>query len=145
MRALSLPALVGMLVLPLAAYAETPVDAGNWEFSEKIAIEGQGEMPSPPRSMCLKAGEATLEKLVLPPAEEMAVRKCKAELTAGNGTAKASMVCPASDEGPGLTGNLDIKYTPTSFEGSGPIEFKMKDGSGGKGITTLTGKRAGDC
>lgn len=145
MKALSVPALAVLLILPLAAYAETPVDAGNWEFSEKTAIEGQGEIPSPPRTMCLKAGEATLEKLVLPPVAEMEARKCKTELTGSNGTAKASMACPASDQGPGITGNLDIKYTPTSFEGSGPIEFKMKDGTGGKGTVTLNGKRAGDC
>jgi hypothetical protein len=145
MRKWIVPALTSLLMLPLAAEAETSVEAGSWEIGEKTAIEGQPEMAAPSRTVCLGRGEATLERLVMPPPEQMAARKCTAGLEASGGTAKATMTCPMSDDGPAITGNLDIKYSATGYEATGPIEFKMKDGSGGKGKTTLAGKRVGDC
>ena len=40
---------------------------------------------------------------------------------------------------------MELKFTPTSFEGSGTVEIKAKDGHDGKGTSLLSGKRLGDC
>jgi len=75
----------------------------------------------------------------------MAARKCTSAFQVNGRAAKATMTCPMSDDGPAITASLDIKYSPTGYEASGPIEFRMKDGSAGKGKTTLSGKRVGGC
>jgi hypothetical protein len=135
----------GLLMLPMAVQAETSVRPGKWEQTDSTVIDGQAEIPSPPKTVCVKPADATLEKLVMPSPDEVASRNCKATFAGGAGIAKATIACPASEDGPAINGSLDLKYSPTTYEGSGPIEFKMKDGTGGKGMAKLSGKRLGDC
>jgi hypothetical protein len=133
-------------MLTLVAKAESPVQAGLWEMSEKVAIEGAAEMPSPPRQVCLKSGEANLEKMLLPPPDEAAAHGCKAESAQTSaGVMTLNIACPATDTDPGVNATAEIKYTPTTYEGVGKAEMKAKDGKGAKGPSKLSGKRIGDC
>lgn len=146
MRSWALPAVAGLSMLALVAKAQSPVQAGLWEMSEKVTIEGAGEMPSPPRQVCLKSGESTLEKMLLPPPDEAAAHGCKADSApAGAGTMTLNVNCPATDTDPGVNATAEIKYTPTTYEGVGRVEMKGRDGKGAKGTSTLSGKRIGDC
>ncbi len=127
------------------AHAETPIEAGLWEKIEKVTLDGNA-LPSRSQKICLKAGEASLERLVLITADEAAARGCKSSVSApGPGLVSMSMSCPASDIEPAIGAAMELKFTPTSFEGSGTVEIKAKDGRGGKGTSLLSGKRLGDC
>jgi hypothetical protein len=103
-------------------------------------------VPSSPRSVCLKAGEASLERLLLINDDEAKARGCKSEITRpGEGQAVMTMSCPASDDGPAVEVSADVRFTPTTFEGKGKVLIKGKDGQERKGASVLSGKRAGDC
>lgn len=137
--------LVMAIVLAVAARAETEVEPGLWEKSEKVTVDSR-ELPSEPRNICLKKGEASLERLVLINDDEAAARGCKSEATpAGAGRVNMTMSCPASGDEPALTAKLEVRFTATSFEGTGSVENKPKDGPAQVAKSTLSGKRRGDC
>jgi hypothetical protein len=128
-----------------AAHAETPIQPGLWEKTEKLWLDGEA-VPSRPDQRCLKASDASLERLLLLADDEASARGCKREVSApGPEQVKMSLSCPASDAGPALSVTLELKYAPTSFEGLGTIELKDKDGHQRKGTSQLSGKRLGDC
>jgi hypothetical protein len=136
-----------LLLLPmtLPAHADTSVQAGLWEKSETVTVDGT-KVPSQPRSVCLKAGEASLERLLLISDDEAKARGCKSEITQpGEGREILSMSCPASDTEPAVDVSADVRFTQTTFEGTGKVVIKAKDGSERKGTSVLSGKRAGDC
>ena len=127
------------------AHAETSIQAGLWERAEKVTLDGNS---LPPRSqkICLKAGEANLERLMLITADEAAARGCGSNVSSpGPGLIRISMSCPASDTEPAIVAAMELKFTPTSFEGSGTVEIKAKDGHDSKGTSLLSGRRLGDC
>jgi hypothetical protein len=127
------------------AHAETPIEPGLWEKTEKVTVDGK-ELSPRSQKICLKAGEATLERLMLITADEAAARGCNNSVSApGPGLVKMSMSCHASDTGPAIGAAMDLKFTPTSFEGTGTVETKAKDGHADKGTSLLSGKRLGDC
>jgi len=137
--------LVLALLLAPAAWAETAVEPGLWEKTEKVTVDSR-ESPSEPRSICLKPGEASLERLVLINDDEAAARGCKSEVTpAGAGQVRMTMSCPASGEEPAVLATLDVRFTATSFEGTGSVEIKPKTGPTLSGKSILSGKRRGDC
>jgi uncharacterized protein DUF3617 len=129
----------------LPAHADTSVQAGLWEKTETVTVDGT-QIPSHPSSICLKAGEASLERLLLISDDEAKARGCKSEITRpGEGQAVMTMSCPASDDGPALDVSADVHFTSTSFEGTGKVLIKGKDGQERTGSSVLSGKRAGDC
>lgn len=137
--------IAAVLSLALPAYAETPIQPGLWERTEKATLGGK-ELPSRPQKICLKAGEASLERLMLITADEAAARGCDRSVsTTGPGLVRMSMSCPVSDSDPAIGAAMELKFTPTSFEGSGTVEIKARDGHDKKGTSLLSGKRLGDC
>ena len=134
-----------LLATTIPAHADTSVQSGLWEKTETVTVDGS-KVPSQPRSVCLKTGEASLERLLLINDDEAKARGCKSEITQpGEGREILSMSCPASDAEPAVDVSADVRFTPTSFEGTGTVLIKDKDGSERKGISVLSGKRAGDC
>jgi len=134
-----------LLATTIPARADTSVQPGLWEKTEMVTVDGT-KVPSQPRSVCLKAGEASLERLLLINDDEAKARGCKSEITQPDeGRAVLSMSCPASDAEPAVDVSADVRFTPTMFEGTGKVVIKDKDGSERKGSSTLSGKRAGDC
>jgi len=132
------------LLVPIAQ-AETRIQAGLWEKIEKVTLDGK-ELPPRSQKICLKAGEANLERLVLVTADEAAARGCDRSISAlGPELVKMSMSCPVSDGESAISAAMELKFTPTSFEGSGTVEIKARDGHGNKGTSRLSGKRLGDC
>lgn len=139
-------ALVGLSLISFVARAETKIDAGSWVQTEKRVVEGAGSVSEDTRpAICLKGGDATLEKLLMPPAEDMAAAKCTGGVAAvDGGNAKLTMMCPASHV-PAINSAASITYTPSSYEGTGTTEFTTMDGRRQSVKVTLSGKRAGDC
>jgi hypothetical protein len=136
---------VFLLVAALPAGADTSVQAGLWEKTETVTLDGT-QVPSQPRSVCLKPGDASLERLLLINDDEAKARGCKSEIVRpAEGREILSMSCPASDTEPAVDVSADIRFTPTSFEGTGKVRIKGKDGHERKGTSALSGKRAGDC
>jgi hypothetical protein len=134
-----------LLAATIPAHADTSVQAGLWETTETVTVDNT-PVPSFPRSVCVKAGEATLERLLLIDDDEAKARGCKSEVTRpGDGRALMTMSCPARGDEPAVDVSADVRFTPTSFEGTGRVSIKAKDGHERKGSSTLTGKRLGDC
>jgi hypothetical protein len=140
-----IPPLAALSLLASMAHAETSIQAGLWERTEKVTLDGKASSPRS-QKICLKAGEASLERLVLITADEATARGCDSTVSAqGPGLVRMSMSCPASDTEPAISATMELKFTPTSFEGSGTVETKAKDGHDDKGTSVLSGKRLGDC
>lgn len=126
--------------------AQTAIQAGLWEVSDKTTLEGVQPMPATSRKLCLKGAEATLERLLYPTPEDFAKHGCTFAPGAKQaGIFKATTVCPASDQTPGVTAEAEISYKPDSYEGLGQLLVKDKAGTTLKGSSVLTGKRVGDC
>lgn len=140
-----IPSAIALFLLAPMAQAEIPIQPGLWEKIEKVTLDGK-ELSSRSHKTCLEAAEATLERLVLITADEAAARGCTGSVSAqGPGRVRMSMSCPASDTEPAVGAAMELKFTPTSFEGSGTVEIKARDGYDGKGTSLLSGKRLGDC
>jgi hypothetical protein len=132
-------------MLAPVAHAETSIQTGLWEKTEKVTLDGKEQSPRS-QKICLKAGEASLDRLVLMTAEEAAARGCTISVASpGSGRVRASMTCPASDSEPAVGAAMELNFTPTSFEGSGTVEIRARDGREGKGTSLLSGRRLGDC
>jgi Protein of unknown function (DUF3617) len=145
MRSWFLPAAALLAMLAASASAETALQAGLWEKSEKVTAEG-GKPSSRSSSVCLKSGEANLERLLMMSDDEATARGCKKEVTQpGKDVVRMSLSCPASAEEPAVTVRLEVRFTTTSFEGTGTVETKPKDGPALTGSSALSGKRLGDC
>src|SRR4051794_7478828 len=71
------------VVLPLlaaaGARADTAVQSGLWEKTEKVTLDSR-ELPARPRSVCLKEGDASLERLLLVNDDEAKARGCTSEV-----------------------------------------------------------------
>lgn len=143
MKARVLP-VAALSMLATVARAETPIQAGEWEKLQKVTLDGTA-MPSRPQKACLKAGEASLERLLSITADEAAARGCTSSgSTPGSGRIRLSMTGPAIEGEPEISTTIELKFTPTSFHGSGTVEAKATDHES-KGTGLLSGKRIGDC
>lgn len=146
MKALAMAAAIASLSTVGAACAQTAIQAGMWEVSDTTTMEGVQPMPSTSRQVCVKADEATLERLIYPTPDDFAKHGCS--FTPGakqEGIFKATTVCPATDQTPGVTADAEISYKPDSYEGLGQLTVKGKDGTTIKGSSVLKGMRIGDC
>jgi len=146
MKSFVMAAAVGLSLAAGSAHAQTAIQPGLWEVSDKTTMEGVQPMPSTSRQVCVKPSEATLERLIYPTPDDFAKHGCSfAPGPKQDGIFKATTACPATDQTPGVTAEAEISYTPTSYEGLGQLTVKSKDGTTVKGSSVLSGKRVGDC
>ncbi len=141
---IAVAATAAMNAAPL--YAQTALQEGLWETTDKTTLEGVQPMPSSTKRVCIKGGEATLERLLYPTPDDFAKHGCT--FTPGPkqaGIFKATTVCPPNDELPGVTAEAEISYKSDSYEGLGQLTVKDKAGVTVKGTSALSGKRVGDC
>ncbi|MCW5733834.1 MAG: DUF3617 family protein [Enhydrobacter sp.] len=136
--------LAALPILAPIVHAETAIQAGQWEKTEKVTLNGRA-LPPRPQKICLEPGEASLERLLLITADEATARGCDRNVSAtGPGQVKMSMTCPATDAEPAVSTTMDLKFTPTGYEGAGTVEVMSKEHEG-KGTSQLSGQRLGDC
>lgn len=136
---------LAVLLFTAGARADSAIQPGLWEKTEKVTVDSR-ELPAGSRSVCLKVGEASLGRLLLINDDEAAARGCKSEETAASaGVVRMTMSCPANGDEPAVTANLDVRFTATSFEGTGSVAIKPKDGPPQTATSVLSGKRRGDC
>ena len=103
-------------------------------------------MPASSKRLCVKGGEAILERLLYPSPEDFAKHGCTFTPGAKQASVfKATTVCPATDQTPGVTAEAEISYKLDSYEGLGQLTVKDKAGTIVKGSSVLGGKRVGDC
>ncbi len=146
MKLFAVSAMAVVVLVAGAAGAQTAIQAGEWETTEKTALEGVQPMPPTSKKVCLKANEAQLERLLFPSPEEIAQHGCKYDGgTKTPGVLNATLSCPPAGDMPGVDAKAEITYTQTSYEGLGQLTAKDKSGTTIKGSSTLSGKRVGDC
>jgi hypothetical protein len=127
-------------------FGQTAVQAGLWETTDKTTLEGVQPMSATSKRVCIKGGEATLERLLYPTPDEFAKHGCSFSPGPKQpGMFKATTVCPATAETPGVTAEAEIDYKQDSHEGRGQLTVKDKAGTTVKGSSILSGKRVGDC
>src|SRR5205807_275484 len=113
-------AVAGLVAGPV--HAQTALQPGMWEITDKTTLEGVQSMPSTSKQVCLKGGEATLERLLYPAPEDFAKHGCTfAPGPKQPGIFKAKTVCPATDDVPGVTADAEISYKPDSYQGLGQL------------------------
>jgi hypothetical protein len=145
-KAYGVPAILAASLFAIAAHAQTAIQAGEWEVTEKTTMEGVQPMAPTSKKTCLKAGEAELERLLFPTPDEMKEHGCTYKEGATQaGVLRATLSCPPSDTVAGVTATAEITYSATSYEGTGQLEAKDKSGTTIKGKSVLNGKRVGDC
>lgn len=126
-------------------HAQTPVQPGEWETTDKGEIEGGAAMPPATKKICLKGADATLERLLFLTPEKLKEAGCSAEAGPQKaGVLTSTLTCKSEERGD-LTAKVEVNYTATSYEGVGRMDLKAKSGKLMKGTSTLTGKRLGDC
>ena len=139
-------AAVSLSLAALPAEAQTAIQPGLWEVTDKTTMEGVQAMPSSSKRVCVKGGEAILERLLYPSPEDFAKHGCTFTPGAKQaGIFKATTVCPATDQTPGVTANAEVSYKSDSYQGLGQLVVKDRAGTTVKGSSVLSGKRVGDC
>jgi uncharacterized protein DUF3617 len=127
-------------------FGQTAIQAGLWEVTDKTTLEGMQPMPATSKKLCVKGGEAILERLLYPTPDDFAKHGCTFSPGPKQpGIFKATTVCPPTDETPGVTAEAELSYKPDSYEGLGQLTVKDKAGTTVKGSSVLSGKRVGDC
>jgi len=135
---------VSLSLAALPAQAQTAIQPGLWEVTDKTTMEGVQAIPPTSKSVCLKAADATLENLLFPPPEQIKAQGCTYTDGAKQaGIFTATIACPATDQQPGVTAKAEISFSATSYEGLGQLEIKTKAGETAKGKSILNGKRVG--
>ena len=146
MKLFAVAAVAAVLIAAGPAQSQTAIQAGLWETTDKTTLEGAQPMPSASKRVCVKGGEAILERLLYPTPDDFARHGCAFSPGPRQpGTFKATTVCPATDETPGVTAEAEISYKPDSYEGFGQLTVTDKKGATVKGRSVLSGKRLGDC
>ena len=131
---------------PASARAQTALQPGLWEITDKTSFENGAPIPPASRELCLKGDEATLERVLYPAPEQFAKHGCTFSPGPREpGLFKAKTVCPANETLPEVTAEADIRYKPDSYEGTGQLLLRDKSGNTAKGSSILTGKRLRDC
>lgn len=146
MKLIGVTAAVVLSLAACSAQAQTAIQAGQWETTEKTSMEGVQPMPATSKKVCLTAGEAQLEHLLFPTPDEQKQHNCKyAEGPKKPGVFSATLSCPPTDTVAGVTAKAEITYSATSYQGLGQLEAEDKKGTKIKGRSELSGKRLGDC
>ena len=146
MKLFVVSALVAASFMMSSAQAQTPIQAGEWETTDKTTMEGVQPIPATSRKICLKANEAQLERLLFPTPDEMAKHGCKYDGAVKTpGVLQSTLSCPPSAEVAGIDATAEITFSATSYEGLGQLTARDKSGTTIKGSSVLSGKRLGDC
>jgi hypothetical protein len=146
MKLFVVSALVAASFMMGSAQAQTPIQAGEWETTDKTTMEGVQPIPATSRKICLKGSEAQLERLLFPTPDEMAKHGCKYDGGVKKpGVLQSTLSCPPSADVAGIDATAEITFTATSYEGLGQLVAKDKSGTALKGSSVLSGKRLGDC
>ena len=143
----SVKVLAFLVVAALAggAHAQTAIQPGQWESTDKGEIEGGGSMPPATKTVCLKGADATLERLLFLTPDKLKEAGCSAEPGPKKaGVLTSTLTCKSEERGE-LIAKVEVNYTATSYEGVGRMDLKTKAGKLMKGTSILTGKRLGDC
>jgi hypothetical protein len=139
-------AVVALSMVAGGGRAQTALQPGLWEVTDKTTMEGVQPMPLTSRKVCIKGGEATLERLIYPAPDVFAKHGCTFRpAPAQVGIFKATTMCPATATLPSVTATAEISYKPDSYEGLGQLLIKDQAGTTLKGSSVMTGKRIGDC
>lgn len=145
-RPFALFAVAATMSVAGVAEAQTAIQAGLWEVTDKTTLEGVQPMPATSKQVCVKGGEAILERLLYPAPADFAKHGCSFTPGAKQaGIFRATTVCPPTDQTPGVTAEAEISYKSDSYEGLGQLTVKDKAGTTLKGSSQLSGKRIGDC
>src|SRR5262245_27653912 len=127
MKSLVWAASMSLCLAAGTAGAQTDIQPGLWEVADKTTREGGKPMPETPKRVCVKGGEAILERLLYPPPEEFARHGCTFAPGAKQaGVFKATTSCPATDQTPGVTAEAEVNYKPDSYQGVGQLLVKDK-------------------
>jgi hypothetical protein len=146
MKLLSLAAVAIFSLATGSVAAQTAIQAGEWESTEKSSMEGMQPMPATSKKVCLKGADAQLERLLFPTPEEMKQHGCRYEEGPKKaGVLAATLTCPPTETVPGVTAKAEISYSATSYQGTGQLEAHDAKGHRIKGSSELSGKRLGDC
>ena len=146
MKLLVVSALVATSLVVGLAQAQTPIQAGEWETTDKTMMEGVQPIPATSRKICLKGNDAQLERLLFPTPDEMAKHGCKYEGGVKQpGVLQSTLSCPPSADVAGIDAKAEVTFSATSYEGLGQLTAKDKSGTTIKGSSVLSGKRLGDC
>lgn len=139
-------AIVALSMVAGAGQAQTALQPGLWEVTDKTTMEGVQPMPMTSRKVCIKGAEATLERLLYPAPDVFAKHGCTFRPAAAQpGVFKATTMCPATATLPSVTATAEISYKPDSYEGLGQLLIKDATGTTLKGSSVMSGKRVGDC
>lgn len=139
-------AVIALSLVAGEGWAQTALQPGLWEVTDKTTMEGVQPMPMTSRKVCIKGGEATLERLLYPAPDVFAKHGCTFRpAPAQAGLFKATTMCPATATLPGVTATAEISYQPNSYEGLGQLLIKDQAGTTLKGSSVMSGKRIGDC
>jgi len=146
MKWFAISAMAAVALLAGPAGAQTPIQAGEWETTDKTTMEGVQPMPATSRKVCLKGSEAQLERLLFPTPDEMAKHGCKYQGAIKTpGVLQSTLSCPPTADITGIDATAEITFSATSYEGLGQLTAKDKSGTTIKGSSVLSGKRLGDC
>jgi len=116
-RSVTAAAMAATLVVG-PAFGQTAIQAGLWEVTDKTTLEGMQPMPATSNKVCVKGGEAILERLLYPTPDDFAKHGCTFSPGPKQpGIFKATTVCPPTGETPGVTAEAEISYKPDSYEG----------------------------
>ena len=97
MRIVGIAAAALALLVANEGRAQTPLQPGLWEVTDKTTMEGVQPMPMTSRRVCIKGGEATLERLLYPAPDVFAKHGCTFRpAPAQVGIFKATTFCPAT-------------------------------------------------
>ena len=79
-------------------FGQTAIQAGLWEVTDKTTLEGMQPMPATSKRVCVKGGEAILERLLYPTPDDFAKHGCTFSPGPKQpGIFKATTVCPPID------------------------------------------------
>ena len=139
-------AVVALSLVAGEGQAQTALQPGLWEVTDKTTMEGVQPMPVTSRKVCIKGAEATLERLLYPAPDVFAKHGCTFRpAPAQPGLFKATTFCPATATLPSVNATAEISYKPDSYEGLGQLLIKDQAGTTLKGSSVMSGKRVGDC
>lgn len=145
MKRWMIPVAASLALFTLPARSQTPVESGLWERHVLLKWPGMRE-GSGVSKICLKEGEASLERLVQPTPAQLAEQGCRlAGAAAADGILKFEMACTDTHDASTTTSKASVGYTPTSYDGAIAVEQKDKTGHTTEGFKGMTGKRIGDC
>ncbi len=139
MKLFGLSAFAAASLIAATAGAQTAIQAGEWETTEKTTMEGIQPMPALVEEDLPRGRRGPARAPALPDArrDEATWLQVRAGRQAKAGVLAATLTCPPNDQMPGVTAKAEITYTQTSYQGLGQLEAADKSGTTVKGKSEL--------